>query len=274
MRKIGFIDYYLSEWHANNYPAWIKRAAERMGEDFDVKYAWAELDVSPLDNVTSEEWCKKNGIELCGSIEELCEKSDYIIILAPSNPEVHLAYASVALKYGKNTYIDKTFAPDFDTAKKIFDIAKSYNTPFFSTSALRFADELTPYASKAKEVSITGGGREVSEYIIHQIEILVRLVGVGADKLTVTKTEDGYDATVNYPDGRFGRLSFAPNYDFNVKVRTDSDEASFCCASPFFDNLIADILRFFLDGKSSFNAKETLEVMKIRTEFLKQCVVL
>ena len=24
MKTIGFIDYYLSEWHANNYPDWIK----------------------------------------------------------------------------------------------------------------------------------------------------------------------------------------------------------------------------------------------------------
>ena len=29
MKKIGFIDYYLSEWHANNYPALI----EKQGED-------------------------------------------------------------------------------------------------------------------------------------------------------------------------------------------------------------------------------------------------
>ena len=24
MKTIGFIDYYLDEWHANNYPAWIR----------------------------------------------------------------------------------------------------------------------------------------------------------------------------------------------------------------------------------------------------------
>ena len=26
MKKIGFIDYYLDEWHANNYPQFIKDA--------------------------------------------------------------------------------------------------------------------------------------------------------------------------------------------------------------------------------------------------------
>ena len=34
--------------------------------------------------------------------------------------------------------------------------------------------------------------------------------------------------------------------------------------SKFFDNLIADILRFFETGDTSFDPAETLEVMKIR----------
>ena len=34
MKTIGFIDYYLSEWHANNYPNWIKQACEGMDEEF------------------------------------------------------------------------------------------------------------------------------------------------------------------------------------------------------------------------------------------------
>lgn len=39
MKTIGFIDYYLSEWHANNYPAWIRQASESLGLDLAVRYA-------------------------------------------------------------------------------------------------------------------------------------------------------------------------------------------------------------------------------------------
>ena len=49
MKKIGFVDYYISEWHANNYPAWIKEACQKKGLDFEVKYVWAEEYVSPVD---------------------------------------------------------------------------------------------------------------------------------------------------------------------------------------------------------------------------------
>ena len=87
MRSIGFIDFYLSEWHANNYPAWLNEVNEKNGTDFAVKYAWAEQDISPRDGVSSAQWCEKNGVELCATLEELCEKSDFLLILAPSDPE-------------------------------------------------------------------------------------------------------------------------------------------------------------------------------------------
>ena len=61
MKKIGFVDYYISEWHANNYPTWMKNACEKLGLDFEVAYAWAEIDKSPVDGVTTDEWCEKNG---------------------------------------------------------------------------------------------------------------------------------------------------------------------------------------------------------------------
>ena len=108
MKKIGFVDYYLSEWHANNYPAWIEKESEKLGYDYKVCYAYGEID-SPIGGISSEEWCKKNNVELCKTIEEICEKSDYLFILAPSNPERHLDLAKKVLPYGKTTYIDKTF---------------------------------------------------------------------------------------------------------------------------------------------------------------------
>ena len=116
MKKIGFVDYYISEWHANNYPAWIKEASDKLGLEYEVAYAWAEDYVSLYDSRNTDEWCKTFGVLRCETIAELCEKSDFIVILAPSDPEKHLEYASEVLKYGKRTYIDKTFAPDYKTA--------------------------------------------------------------------------------------------------------------------------------------------------------------
>ena len=72
MKKIGFVDYYISEWHANNYPKWIKAANEEAGYDFEVAYAWAQEYVSPVDGRNTDEWCEAMGITRCQTVEELC----------------------------------------------------------------------------------------------------------------------------------------------------------------------------------------------------------
>ena len=255
MKKIGFIDYYISEWHANNYPEWIRAASEKMGEDFAVAYAWAELDVSPEDGISTKEWCEKYGVEQCSSIAELCEKSDYILILSPSNPEKHLGYAKEAFKCGKNTYVDKTFAPDVSEAKEIFDTAEKYGTRFFSSSALRFADELDGKAPSC-DLKITGGGRSLGEYIIHQIEMAVKVEGKGASSVSLKKRCGTVKIEISYPDTRKATLSYRNTNSFSVDGKP--------VKSDFFMNLISEILNFYNTGKASFDTEQTLEVIKIR----------
>ena len=53
MMKIGFIDYYMSEWHSSNYPAWIKEEGEKLGLECEVLYAWAE-DTKDVENGTND----------------------------------------------------------------------------------------------------------------------------------------------------------------------------------------------------------------------------
>ncbi len=260
MKKIGFIDYYISEWHANNYPAWIK---ERGGDGFEVSYVWAEEYVSPVDGRNTDEWCEAFGAKRCDTIEELCEKSDYILILAPSNPEKHLGYAEVALRYGKNTYIDKTFAPDFATAKRIFDIAKENKTNFFSSSALRYASELDTIVG-SKGVTVTGGGGSVDEYIIHQAEMLVRLTDSEPEAVRVEQQGEQYLCSVKMADGSQSSMLFADGAPFGVY--TDKYTP---ISSDFFGGLISDILRFYSDGEPSFDTEQTLKVMKVREGVIK-----
>ena len=75
------------------------------------------------------------------TIEEVVERSDYLIVLSPDNPEFHEELSQLPLQSGKPTYIDKTFAPDRETAIRLFDLAAKHGTPMYSTSALRFASE-------------------------------------------------------------------------------------------------------------------------------------
>ena len=266
MKTIGFIDYFIDEWHANNYPDMIKNYNAANGTDFQVKYAWAEKDG---ENMTTSQWCEKFGATKCKTIKELCEKADYVMILSPSNPETHLKYAEEVFKCGKSPYIDKTFAPDYNIAKAIFELANKYGVKFFTASALRYATELDDYLS-SKSVSVIGGGGNFEEYLIHQLEMAVKCLGVGASKVRYSAYQDQEFAEICSDDGRHAYLTYALWMPFALIAQNQEGISKFSnIASPFFDNLIADILNFFNSGEVSFDVNQTLEIMKIREAIIK-----
>ena len=269
MKTIGFIDYYISEWHANHYPEWIREISEKTGREYTVKYAWAEMDASPVDGRSTEEWCEAFQVELCESLKELCEKSDAIVILAPTNPETHLGYAEVALRYGKPTYIDKTFAPDQQTAQEIFALAKKYRTPVFSSSALRYATELGAIPKTAEKLTITAGGSNLSEYLVHPLEMAVKLMGVGSEWVHVDLEKNGARISIGYGEKREVKIHYAPENGYSISVeRKGAASLVTPVKSAFFNGLMEDMLRFFDEKKSSFSAEETLEVMRLRDAIL------
>lgn len=267
VKKIGFVDYYLSEWHANNYPTWIAEACKKMGLEYEVAYGWAEEYVSPVYGKNTDEWCAEFGVQKCETLAELCEKSDVIVVLAPSDPEKHLGYAEEVLKYGKRTYIDKTFAPDLRTAKQIFALSERYGTPFFSSSALRYATELDRYEN-CRQMITTGSGSNLAEYVIHQIEMIVKKVGLGAEKIRAEQFGGQTYLHIAYGDDRTATMIFARSLPFTVYM-ADGDPQGVRpvyteITSPYFDALISDMLHFFETGEISFDIAQTTEVMKIR----------
>lgn len=263
MKKIGFVDYYISEWHANNYPAWIEKVCGEMNLDYTVAYAWAEEDVSPRDGVTTDEWCAKFGVEKCETLAELCEKSDAIVILAPTDPEKHLGYAETVLPYGKATYIDKTFAPDLATAEKIYAIAGKYGTPIFSTSALRYASELEGKTG-VTNLTLTGGGSSLSEYFVHLGEMVIKTMGVGVQSVSAVPHGTQWILTAEYGDGRRAVMIYGEKMPHSAYITDETGESWTKITSPFFEGLLADMIRFFETKTPSFDPAETLEVIRLR----------
>jgi hypothetical protein len=269
MKKIGIIDYFIDEWHSNTYLGLFERASKELGLDYQVTYGWAEVDKE--GRLTTEEWCKKNNIIQCQSIEELCEKSDNILILAPANPETHLKYAQVALKYGKATYIDKTFAPNLETAKEIFAVAEKYNTKIFTSSALRYAEELAEF-SDVKNVIVKGGGSSLQEYIIHEIEMAVKLTkGDKAEKVYVFNREKQSTIVVKFATKAVTLIFSRSGWGFSVDVEKENGECVFknIEKGTEFYGLISSILTFFETNQEPFDKKETLNVLAIRDAIMK-----
>ena len=266
MKKIGIIDYFLNEWHANNYPRIFKGACEKVGGEFEFAYAYGEIE---NNGVTTDAWCAERGIKKCETIEELCEKSDFIMILSPNNPEKHLEYAKKVFKYRKPTFIDKTFAPDAKTAREIFDLAKEYDAPFFSTSSLRYAVELEGLKGAESVIAYGGGGHMKSE-IIHEVEIIVSLIDELPTRVKVERlSQNQIISHVEFENGKKGAMVFSVYNPFMVSVEKDKTPITKPNLSGFFNGLMEDIIRFYTTSKFSFDAKETIIVAEIVEAYLK-----
>lgn len=269
MKKIGIIDYFIDEWHSNTYLGLFEKASQALGVEYKVVYGYAEVEQD--GKMHTDDWCAKNNVIRCNTIEELCEKSDNILILAPANPETHLRYAEAALKYGKTTYIDKTFAPDLETAKAIFAVAEKYNTKIFTSSALRYAEEIADYTD-VKNVMIKGGGRSLEEYIIHQIEMAVKLTKGEQAKLAHVFSGDKQSTIVLEYAGRTVTLSYSNSgWGFSVDVETDKANCEYKNVEKGteFYRLVESIVKFFETNEEPFDKKETFAVLAIRDAVMK-----
>ena len=266
MKKIGFIDYYLDEWHANNYPQLIKEVS---GGELEVTCAYAVID-SPIGGMTTDAWCEKYGIPRCYSIEEVIEQSDLLVVLSPDNCEKHEELCQIPLRSGKPTYIDKTFAPDYETAKRIFDIAEASGTPCYSTSALRFADEYKDI-DRSKVTAITSVGPLGFEtYAIHQLEPIVMLMNEKVKRVMYIPGQKWYSAVLEFADGRMATLAgFMDGAPFQMSIASSAGNKTITVESDFFHNFIVELCDFFLNGTAKVPHEETLTIMAVRGAVLK-----
>ena len=257
MKKLGFIDLFIDEWHANNYPAWIKTA--RRGTEFELAYAWEK---APQNGRPLEKWCADFGVTPLKSMEEVVEKSDAVFVLAPSNPEVHRELAEIPLKSGKPVFVDKPFAPSKADAEAMFELAAKHNTPLMSSSALRFSPELDAYRNKpgTTYMETTGGGRSFWEYSIHQIEMIVSVLGTGAKRIMQCGANDVEHMVIQYEDDRRASVTYTPNAPFTTRLVHEGKMIVNPQCSDFFPILLSEILDFFATGKSPIDTAQTIEI--------------
>lgn len=260
-KKIGFIDYYLDEWHALNYPQFIKDATD--GE-FEVAYAYAEMDKP--GGMTTDQWCEKYGVQRLDSIDEVVEKSDCLIVLSPDNPERHWDLCQKPLRSGKRVYVDKTFALEKSTAEALVKLAEENNTPFFSTSALRFADELKDIDREGICFINSRGPGNFDTYSIHQIEPIVVLMGSKAKRIMSVGNGKYESMVIEFEGNRSIVMSQYgwTNVDFSMLVNyEDGRTVSVPAMSNTFPNFIKAMCDFFKTGEIKAAHDETVAIMGI-----------
>lgn len=258
VKRIGFIDYFLDEWHAEKYPDWISEAS---GGAMKVTTAYALIDKP--GGQSNAEWCEQRGITLLDSIEAVIEQSDYLVVLSPDHPEYHEQLAELPLKSGKPTYIDKTFAPTRAIAQRLFEEAAKHGTPLFSSSALRFAPEYAAIEREGIESVHSLGPGQFSNYSIHQIEPIVALLGSELKRVMYIGTAHSPGLLLEFAGGRqatMHQLGWECPFGLTLHYQSGSGKQ----ARPeqdFFAAFIRQMIAFFETGDAPVRAEETIAIV-------------
>lgn len=216
------------------------------------------------------EQVKPQGVAIVGSIDELIKACD-VVLLESNDGRVHLEQALPVLKAGKRVFIDKPVAGSLPHAVAIFEAAKKYNVPMFSSSSLR-------YTPKTQEVRSGKFGKVVGVeafspcaleathpdlfwYGVHGVETLFTLMGTGCETVVRVSTPGTDVAVGTWKDGRIGSFrgnrASAGKYGANVYL-----EKGLQVVDDFkgYDPLLLEILKFFKTGVAPVTPEETLEL--------------
>ncbi len=274
MKTIGFIDHYLNNFHANLYIKLIREGDYK--DDFAVTCAYGEAEWQGVD---TPEWCEKNAVRQMATPAEVVEACDCVIVLSPNNPERHLELSHEALGSGKPCYIDKTFAPDYATARTMIDRARASGTPMFSTSALRYTPELQEFLQGVgrehpARAACLRGPSEYEVYSVHVFEPLTMLMGHGAEAMHYFGDGDFMLFSLRYPEGRPAAVNMyrligtvgdkSYGHPFEASVSFDCGATSFpLSGGSMFKDLVDSICGFFQGGEAPAPWEDTLEIMAL-----------
>jgi predicted dehydrogenase len=191
------------------------------------------------------------------------------MILAPSNPEVHLDLCRRILPFGKPTYVDKTFAPNHAVAQEIFTLADKHRAPLQTSSALRYTnvqDEIRKAAGPVEHMITWGGGSSFDEYAIHPLELLISVMGSDATALMRRGTPQRAQLLIEFKDGRTGiaNVFAGTNTPFAASFTTGKATRYVEVDVPkIFANNQAAVLDFFSAGKPNVDRRESLAIMRL-----------
>lgn len=265
MYRIGFIDYFLDEWHAENYPLWIKQFSKGR---FVLHGAYGDIEPPFSGRRSNAEFCRDHDIIHFTSIQDLVDACDALILLAPDNPEEHVRLARETILSDKPIFVDKTFADSEAEGKQIFEMAETYGAPLYSTSALRYASayERWPDMSEGADILSFGGG-DPRQYIIHQLEPLIAQTGKrpervlnylgtevpGMEVQDVEKQSDHHVFLLEFTNNIRATLIQRSDLPFQISVHTGSESQLMNADDAFFERQVEVMLDFF---EASIKAKE------------------
>ncbi len=207
------------------------------------------------------------GVEICETIEELCQKVDAVMIESVDG-RPHLAQARPVIAAKKPLYIDKPIAGTLSDALAIFRLAKEAEVPIFSSSSLRYAASTqavragsigkVTHAVASSPASLEAHHPDLFWYGVHGCEALFTVMGTGCESVVRRQTADGkIEVEGTWSGGRTGIFREGKGYSGSAKgEKGEAPIGNFDGYEP----LVAQIVTFFQTKQAPVLAEETIEL--------------
>jgi predicted dehydrogenase len=225
--------------------------------------------IDRLADITEQ--VRNEGVQIVNSIEELLNKVD-AVLLTTVDGRKHLEQALPVIKAGKRMFIDKPVAANLADTIILFDTARKYKVPIFSSSSLRYIAG----TNEVKEGTIgqvvgadTYGPAKNEKthpdlfwYGIHGIETLFAVMGVGCKSVVRVYTTDTDMVVGTWKDGRIGSYRGTRSGKGIFGGIVFGEKGNLVLGEyKGYDTLLEKIIEFFRTGIVPVTAEETLEIV-------------
>jgi len=228
-----------------------------------------ESSVSRIPAYTDQ--MREMGIEIVDSIADLLKITD-VILLETNDGRLHLEQALEVFRAGKTIFIDKPIAGSLTDTISVFQAAKDFQVPVFSSSSMRYLSNMDDIVNLKSIGNVLGVDAyspctlEMTHpdfywYGVHGVEALFTAMGTGCQRVSRVSTPDTDFAIGVWNDDRIGTFRGLR------KGRTGFGGEAFGetgIKSLGVDNGYAPLLKvvakFFQTGVSPVSAEETIEI--------------
>ncbi len=213
----------------------------------------------------------KFGVTIVDSIDALLASVD-VVLLESVDGRPHLEQARPVFRAHKRVFIDKPVAGSLADAIAIFDLARTTNTPCFSSSSLRFSPGFAAATHDDMVGNVLGcdayGPCSLEEhhpdlfwYGIHGVESLFTIMGTGCQSVSRVQTPGCELVTGVWNGGRVGtfRGIRQGHADYGATVFGKNGVAP-SGRDGGYKPLVIEIVKFFKTGKPPVTPEETLEI--------------
>src|SRR5690554_6341691 len=211
---------------------------------------------------------QKVGVRITSSMKEMLDLVD-VVMIETNDGRPHLEEVLPAFKAGKTVFVDKPVAATLAGVLQLYEAAKQYQVPVFTSSALRYVENANKiekgevlsaftYSPAALEKSHT----DLFWYGIHGVELLYTVMGAGCKEVMQVQHTEGEDLVVGYwvnnRTGTFrGIRSGKGGFGGTVFMKND-----IVTLDPFtgYRSLVVNIVDFFKTNIPPVPVEETIEI--------------